>query len=168
VKYIFQTTSGNDYYDWQNLGGWSKDIEVAKNADGRLEVFAIGSDNQVYHIWQITPGGGWSGWAGIPGGIGYKEIDVGRNLDGQLEVFAVGVDNFVYTSWQRDGWNGWKPLGGQSKDIAVGQNADGRLEIFRIGTGNDLSHKWQNSPNGAAGWSGWDGLGGGPYDFGNE
>lgn len=33
----------------------------ARNADGRLEVFYVGMDGVLYHAWQLTPGGAWSG-----------------------------------------------------------------------------------------------------------
>ncbi len=33
---------------------------VARNADGRLELFAGGG--MLYHIWQTSPGGSWSNW----------------------------------------------------------------------------------------------------------
>jgi len=177
VRHSSQTTAGgNEFTRWNNLGGVTRDalreIEVGLNGDGRLEVFVIGINNQVYHNWQTTPGGGWSGgWTMIQPGVMFTEIDVGRNLDGQLQVFAVGADFQVHTSLQRDGWNGWKPLGGQiAKDIAVAQNADGRLEIFRLDADGNLSTKWQISPNGAEGWSlNWHSLGGGGgYWFGNE
>jgi Zn-dependent metalloprotease len=39
-----------------------KQLTVAQNKDGRLEVFGIGMDDSVYHIWQLAPGGNWSGW----------------------------------------------------------------------------------------------------------
>ena len=38
---------------------------VSQNADGRLEVFAIGTDGALWHIWQATPGGAWSNWASL-------------------------------------------------------------------------------------------------------
>ena len=41
-------------------------VAVGKNADGRLEVFAVSIDNALLHNWQTTPGA-WSGWASLPG-----------------------------------------------------------------------------------------------------
>ena len=38
-----------------------------RNADGRLEVFARGTDNALWHIWQTAPNNGWSGWASLGG-----------------------------------------------------------------------------------------------------
>src|SRR5260370_41487460 len=40
---------------------------VATNADGRLEIIALGTDNTVYHIWETSPGGGWSEWESLGG-----------------------------------------------------------------------------------------------------
>jgi len=34
----------------------------ARNQDGRLELFARGADKALWHIWQVAPNGGWSGW----------------------------------------------------------------------------------------------------------
>jgi hypothetical protein len=35
---------------------------VGQNQDGRLELFAITNEPQVYHDWQNSPAGPWSGW----------------------------------------------------------------------------------------------------------
>jgi hypothetical protein len=39
---------------------------VAQNADGRLEVFLVGQNTQLYHNWQTSPGN-WSGWFSLGG-----------------------------------------------------------------------------------------------------
>src|ERR1700741_4065977 len=53
-----------------SLGGGISGPPVAiMNDDGRIEVFGIGADQALYHIWQTSPGGGWSGWAGLGGHI---------------------------------------------------------------------------------------------------
>jgi hypothetical protein len=36
---------------------------VFQNADGRLEVFVWGTDNALWHIWQMVPNSGYSGWS---------------------------------------------------------------------------------------------------------
>jgi hypothetical protein len=53
-------------------------IEVGQNADGRLEVFACGGNGGLWHIWQTTPGGGWSSWASLGGWI--DQMAVGANV----------------------------------------------------------------------------------------
>jgi acylphosphatase len=134
---------------------------VDQNADGRLEVFAVGTDNALWHIWQTAPNGGWSGWASL-GGVITSEPMAGRNADGRLEVFARGTDNALWHNWQvapNDGWSGWASLGGViTSEPVVTNNADGRLEVFARGTDDALWHIWQTAPSN--GWSGWVSLGG--------
>src|ERR1700733_10766125 len=149
--------------EWASLGGGiTTNPCVSRNADGRLEVFARGTDNALWHIWQNSAGGGWSGWASLGGGI-TSDPAVGINHDGRLEAFARGTDNALWHIWQNSaggGWSGWASLGGGiTGDPAVGINLDGRLEAFARGTDNALWHIWQNSAGG--GWSGWASLGGG-------
>jgi acylphosphatase len=134
---------------------------ASRNQDGRLEVFGVGTDNGLWHKWQTTPGGAWSGWASL-GGVITCEPEAARNADGRIELFARGTDNALWHKWQTapsNGWSGWASLGGiLYSDPAIGHNADGRLEVFVRGTDDALWHKWQTSPGGA--WSGWASLGG--------
>ena len=157
IQAIYGTGGG-----WASLGGViTSNIAVASNADGRLEVFARGTDNALWHQWQTAPNNGWSGWASL-GGVITSDPVVGRNADGRMEVFARGTDNAVWHQWQvapNSGWSGWASLGGViTSNIAVASNADGRLEVFARGTDNALWHQWQTAPNN--GWSGWASLGG--------
>ena len=49
--------------------GWAN-VVAGKNTDGRLEVFAVGADGQMYNKWQLAPNGGWSsGWASLGGSL---------------------------------------------------------------------------------------------------
>lgn len=51
------------------LGGAAKQLAVARNADGRLEFFYIGTDDRLYHNWQTAPNNGWSGEAPLGGAL---------------------------------------------------------------------------------------------------
>ncbi|HET6881091.1 MAG TPA: hypothetical protein VFI31_13095 [Pirellulales bacterium] len=138
-----------------SLGGnITTDPAVGRNADGRLEVFARGTDGALWHIWQNSPGGGWSGWSSLAGGITTNPA-VGINADGRLEVFARGTDDALWHIWQNSpggGWSGWNSLaGGITANPAQASNYDGRLEVFVRGTDDALWHRWQTSPGG--GWS---------------
>lgn len=137
---------------------------MGNNQDGRLEVFVIGVDERIYHIWQTAPSNGWSNWNVMGSALDTaRAIAVGNNQDGRLEVFIIGVDGFVHHIWQtapNDGWSFWNRLGispPDARDIAVGRNADGRLEVFLIGGDERIYHIWQTSPNN--GWSDWSLLG---------
>ena len=54
--------------NWTSLGTPGGTLKVfwphaVQNADGRLEVMLTGSDGNLWHIWQTTPGGTWGTWA---------------------------------------------------------------------------------------------------------
>jgi hypothetical protein len=92
-------------------GGLIDHPSVARNADGRLEVFMGANDGGVGHKWETAVGGTWSGWTseGSPGGglRGYAPC-LARNGDGRLEVFCVaGPDASLWHKWQTRASNGW-------------------------------------------------------------
>lgn len=63
LLHIWQTAPNNGWSGWHSLGGkLGSDPAVALNADGRLEVFAVGRGHYLYHIWQTEAGGDWSDW----------------------------------------------------------------------------------------------------------
>lgn len=174
-------SAGEMWHTWQAtpngaFGGWvdlrlgvghvtSGPIVVAPNADGRLELFAIGSPEGIVHAWQVVPNGGWSPQAslGSPSGVFVTSPAVGRNADGRLAVFASGSDGAVWQVAQtaaNNGWGSWSSIGKPPTDSlsggsVVGTDADGRLEVFASG-GSGVWHAWQNSPGGS--WSNWDSL----------
>ena len=147
---------------WASLGGIvTSNIATGRNADGRMEIFARGTDNALWHNWQTAPNNGWSGWGSLGGAI-TTDPTVINNADGRMEVFARGTDNAVWHRWQTapsNGWSGWASLGGViTSNIGAERNADGRMELFVRGTDNALWHKWQTAPSN--GWSGWAPMGG--------
>lgn len=137
------------------------DPAVGVNADGRLEIFVIGSDGLLWHAWQAAPGSGWSsffpvGSAPPPGMQG--EAAVSTNSDGRLEIFARAADNFVWHAWQaapNSGWGAWSRLGAPgnlfASDVTVGRNGDGRLEVAAVDATGISWHAWQTAPS--SGWS---------------
>ena len=150
---------------WMNLYGSNlKQFVCANNLDGRLEVFAIGGDKAVYHIWQTVPNGNWFEWSSWDslGGIDIQQIVIGKNADGRLDLFALGGDHAVYHIWQtipNGNWSQWAGLAGHNiQQIIVGYNADRRLELFALGGDHTVYHIWQIVPNGN--WSPWAGLAG--------
>src|SRR5205823_2962193 len=171
----WQVPAGGGWSGWGTLGAPAGvalvGLAVGRNADGRLEAFAIGTDAALWHAWQLPAGGGWSGWdpLGAPPGVTLFAPAAGRNADGRLEVFAVGDQDTLWHRWQVSpggGWDGWASLGTPPgvaflQAPAVGQNADGRLEVFAFATAGDVWHIWQD-PLAANGWPGWESLGGEP------
>jgi hypothetical protein len=154
---------------------------VGKNADGRLEIFAVGEDLGLWQKWQVAPNNGWNEeWKTLSRPQGTSLTDqftVGRNQDGRQEIFVVArldSDRLVFQKWQtapNGGWSDWRALPfilprgvgfpsigiRESDRITVGRNEDGRQELFVIAEDDALWHIWQVFPN--AGWSDWESLG---------
>src|SRR5207253_2693528 len=103
-----------------------------RNLAGCLEVFARGSDSAYWHAWQVSPGGGWSGWASL-GGTFASDPSVAENTgDGHLEVFGTSTSGQVMHSFQGIDWSSWYGLGVttfSSRPEAV-RNSNGPLELF--------------------------------------
>ncbi|MBG9790160.1 hypothetical protein [Brevibacillus laterosporus] len=69
-------------------------MPVTRRTSGRIDVFARGGDQALWHIWQLASNDGWSRWASLGGTI--TSPVVARNADGRLEVFAIGTDNALW------------------------------------------------------------------------
>jgi hypothetical protein len=140
-------------------------VAGACNVDGRLEMFGVGTDHALWHIWQTAAHSGpWSAWSSLAGGI-TSEPAVAVNTDGRLEVFVRGNDNALWHIWQTAAhsgpWSAWASLGGGiTSDPAVAVNTDGRIEVFARGNDNALWHIWQTAAHSGP-WSAWASLAGG-------
>ena len=115
-------------------------IGIANN-DGKLQVFVVGANNQLYYKTQSSPNSNiWSSaWTSLGGGIKADTSPaVARNSDGKLQVFVVGANNQLYYKTQSSPnsniWSSaWTSLGGGLRDnnnSAVVPNADSRLDAF--------------------------------------
>jgi hypothetical protein len=153
---------------YSSLGGTmapNTNVAVAMNSDGRLQVFVVGTNNQLYFKTQTAAGSStWTGWTSLGGGVKVDTTPaVARNSDGRLQVFVVGTNNQLYYKTQTSPGSGtwsssWTSLGGGlragSDPIAIA-NYDGKLQVFVVGTDNAAYYKTQTSPNSATWSSSW-------------
>lgn len=174
VMHKWQTSPNNGWSGWANLGSPPQNdvlshLEVASNADGRLEAFlryGAMSVGELWHAWQTAPNNGWTGWANLNMGVGNVSppIVVTPNADGRLELFADMNPTGLTHIWQTAPNNGWSPQASLAMPsginilaVQAGREADGRLAVF--GTGDDGAI-WlisQTAPNN--GWGSWSSLG---------
>jgi hypothetical protein len=191
VWQIWQTAPNGGWSDWRKLGGPSDGIRlsdritVGSNKDLRQELFVMGRDDALWHIRQVAPNVGWSGWnsLGKPKDLNFSESPkdrdlfeplVKKNADGHLEVFAPGNGAFCNRwqeaansdVWRHEGWNE-KPkpqstvgLTWLDAELNVGGPLEGRLEVLAFEDDGALWHAWQidQKPN----WSPWHSLGSPP------
>ena len=95
---------------------------VGRNADGRLEVFAVRDlsrahveQGEILRKAQAAPNNGWNqDWASLGGWDIFGEksnLSIGPNLNGGLELFAGAKDHTLYHAWQSQPnastWSGW-------------------------------------------------------------
>ncbi len=81
-------------------GGAAGGLAVARNNDGRLELFVRGVDGHIYHRPQQIPGAALvPAWTSLGGAFTGSPV-VGRSDDGRLEVFAVGKDRAIHRAAQ--------------------------------------------------------------------
>lgn len=147
---------------------------VRGNTDGRLELFARGADNRIWHRVQKDPNGAeWSRWESLPGtwagspaavvaGDGRISV-VARKPDGRLRVTAQKVPGTPRTPLPEDNWSEWKQIGTEhTGNPAVAVNtvragtllqvfanrSDGRLWTVTQtapGTGQDPAGVWSTA-----------------------
>ncbi len=142
-----------------DLGG---DPVVARHSDGRLEAFARGRDDALWHAWETTAGGAWSGWTSHGGSLASDPCVIVQS--GRLDVFFRGAGDRVWHFGQTEPPAGpWSTvaLAGMT---AVGApfacaNSSGQIEVFCRGRDRFLWHVWQETP-GDVQWSDWTSLGG--------
>jgi hypothetical protein len=141
---------------------------VARNKDGRLEVFMLGTDGAVWHIWQTKPNGDeWAPqqWHPLEGGP-FSGLAVGAHADGRLVVFAVAKPSDSASPqqanaiWQREhkltggGWSAWRsftrPAGSPTvTEPALALDANKQLQLWlRIKRSVHLYQLKQTAPNG--------------------
>ncbi|MEZ4713422.1 MAG: hypothetical protein R3A44_39915 [Caldilineaceae bacterium] len=123
------------------------------SAPGRIDLFVLGIDNQIYQAW--GDGENWQGWINL-GGPGMHGLAVTARGPQALDLFTIGTDiegtdNHMYhRAMAGASWGAWDNLGGACISapaaVALGQ---GRLDAFVVGTRSALFQKtWQGESSG--------------------
>lgn len=148
------------------LPGMGSKIAAARNADGRLAVFYIGTNSAIYYRIQNSPGsGGWGPEQYIAANA--RAIAAATSHDGRIELFYIGGNSALYHRWQPQPNNfNWSPeeyFPSNILAVSVARNGNGELEVIAIGSNNLLYIMQQTSPDS---WNGqWRLLPGGAIDI---
>lgn len=133
------------WHRWAQINGGiaaagSSVYAVSRRTD-YLDVFAVGSDRQVYTAaWQPSDGPKWRGWwpiAGLKVAANTSVHAVSSRTD-RIDLFAVGEDRYARTAnWTpATGWTGWTKLGSGDDTISAGSTvfavsrAPGKIDLF--------------------------------------
>lgn len=154
--------NGNWSGSWTRLEaeGGRKDLAVAPNANGYVEMVAPSSGLFSDHMWNIRLTAVKPSWHGVWKKM-YSDRDrlhrvwLETNADGRLEAFGIGPNNTAWHTWQEvpnGNWIGsWERLHSDRDKLVhlvTARNSDGRLELFGSSPGdNRVWHTWQAAPN---------------------
>lgn len=156
--------------DWVPLPGHAvadrdgQQVAVVARAPTALDLFVLGTDNQVWSTFW-TDADGWAhDWFPLPGRAVFnhekQQVAAISRAPGCLDLFVIGDDNCVWSTFWTDlyGWHpDWFPLPGQARfdhlhqRIAAISRAHGNLDLFLIGFDNRV---WTTFWNTAHGWHG--------------
>ncbi len=149
-------------------GGFKSPPAVVSTGPNRLDIFCVGTDNQMYHQWYNGSWGpsqtGWEPHGAPPGGAFNSPPAVVSTGPNRLDIFCVGTDNQMYHQWYNGSWGpsqtSWEPHGGEFNcAAAVVSTGPNLLDIFCLGANNEMRHQWYNG-----GWgpsiTDWEDLGG--------
>lgn len=102
-QYGFWTAQGirlpqtQQWYGWESLGGVIVSAPAVSSwAANRLDTFALGTDNALWHKW--WDGTGWYGWESLGGMIFSAPTAVSWGPN-RIDVFARGTDNAMWHKW---------------------------------------------------------------------
>ncbi|WP_075765362.1 hypothetical protein [Actinoalloteichus fjordicus] len=160
---------GGGWSEWVSTGGPADArIALSRAPDGRIEQFAL-TPHALWHRFQTTLDGAWSGWSQF--GPGGSDLATAVSRDGRLEVFVVH-DIGIRHRWQTSpadgrpnggGWSEWAETGGPGgAQVVLDVAPDGRLEQFAV-TSAATWHRHQINLDGA--WSSWSEFGAGGTDL---
>jgi len=150
--------------DWHPIATntLASDPSAASWPGGRIDVFARGTDDQIYQI-TAPDGDAWGDWYPFPEAFTFAPCsDPPRCAGpraafgaGRLHVFAQALDGTLWHDSTTDGtaWAGWESLGGDSVDSGVATVAwnDGQMDIYGRGEDGVI---WHDHYDGSA-WTGW-------------
>jgi hypothetical protein len=143
LEFFIIDNFGNLSRGWQIArdGGWeaglslapysAKNITVAPNDDGHLELFYVGTDNNVYHMWETEAAGPnvplptWSGQKAMSP-YSAKQISPVVNAPGEMQIFYVGTNNKLYYNTQTG------PDGGEENNHWVGETLLSNTQIQEV------------------------------------
>ncbi len=162
-RYYMQTAPNVD--NWTPMAvfpGGLKVISSAINADGTIELFAVGLAGELYADRELAPNAdSWGGWYQLQGGTG-ATVTASRMSDGRLlAMFSTSDDGSLHYYLQGspsvDNWGPMAVFTGGLSAVTSAVNLDGTIELFGIGlnTSNYTVYGMRQSAPSSGAWNGW-------------
>ena len=166
----FQETPGGTWAGWSPMGSGPvqagvQQVAAAQQNDGRVQLWVTDNDQQLWTMWQTSPGGYWSGWAGpnwngAPLLASLAASQQGGSRGAQL--WATTDEDVLISCYQETPGGNWSPwIPGSflnaptTTAVAAAQQNDGRVQCWILDQDERLWAAWQTAPGGN--WTGWSG-----------
>ena len=83
--------------NWENLGGViTSKVSAVSWGENRIDCFARGTDNAMYHRW--WDGSKWGGWESLGGVLLTDPVGTSWSA-GRLDLFGEGTNGAMYHKW---------------------------------------------------------------------
>jgi subtilisin family serine protease len=154
----------DNWYSWSSMNGLLTAVAMARDSDGRMELFGVNRNGTAYQSMQTAPNADtWTAWA--PFGTfnptdRIRAIAAQTNGSGQIEVFMLLGDGRIWHKWQTQpggAWTPWWNVDGQLASIAVARNNSGALELIGVNTSGQVWRRTQAFA-GTNNWFSWSQL----------
>lgn len=164
VWFTRQTSANNGWEPPITMGtvGRNSPLALARNLDGRFEIFAI-DDGRLRFCWQAHPDGvDWSGWQELPSPASKcLSLAAACNTKGILELFTVCEKGTLWTVRQPHAghglWIGPFPLGENFAGPVQVIPTPWGLHVFAMTQNGDLMHMLHTIPEDDLALAPWEG-----------
>ncbi len=142
--YIKTSADGATFGEWQSLGGNLTAAPAAASFNGRLHLFAAGTDGgtRPLYVKSSADGATFTGWANLGGNLTAAPAAAVYYPNGvaSLAVLARGSEGALYLKTSADGANftEWRSLGGLLKGAPAAAGFSGRLYVLARGSDDAL------------------------------
>jgi hypothetical protein len=164
----FQDTPGGGWSGWNPWPATPENsqfiqLAAAQQNDGRVQLWAIDTQLQLWSCWQTSPGGGWTAWSAPNWDGAPKLLNIAASQQGGsrgAQLWGITQNYTLISDFQVSpggSWSGWSS--GSWSDapnvtqVAAAQQNNGCVQLWAITTDGVLISISQTSPGG--GWGEW-------------
>jgi hypothetical protein len=164
----FQETPGGIWAGWSPMGSGPvqagvSEVTAAQQNDGRVELWVTDPEEQLWTMWQTSPGGNWSGWAGPNWNSAPLLSTIAACQQGGArgaQLWGITNENVLITCFQVSpggGWSAWDTSSFLDAPpafaVTAAQQNNGCVQIWMLDEDQQLMSASQTSPGGD--WTGW-------------
>jgi len=134
-------------------------VAVARNQDGRLELFGTDTSGSLWNTGQAAVGGALKSWTKLDGGPGWQSVTAAGHQDGRIELFALdGTGTVNRRTQSAPGSSTYVQATGFDAAftaLSAVQDSWGGMQVYAARSDNGIRHRWQDFQNDDTAANGW-------------